>query len=91
VRLVEVAGGLGGAVQRRAVQRGEAAVGSTGHVGGDDVVVQLGIERAAHAVAVGRRDQPLPRLHELATVAAAHLHRAILEVAERRAQRLLVG
>ena len=72
VRLVQVAGGLRGSIQGRAVQGGVAAVAAPREVRRDDVGVQLWIEGATHPMPVGRRHQPLPRLGALAGVATAN-------------------
>ena len=91
VRLVQRPRCLCRRVEQRAVQRGEATVGSAGEVPGDDVGVQLRVERAAHAMPVGGRDQTVGRLDALAAVAAADHHRGVLEIPERRSDGLFVA
>jgi hypothetical protein len=73
------------------VQRREAPVGTLGQVRRDDVRVQLGVERPAHAVAVGRRDQPTGALDVLPRLPAPHTHRRVLQVPKRRLHRLFVA
>ena len=76
VGLVEVAGGLRGPIQRRAMQRREAPVRTAREVRRDHVGMQLRIQCAAHPMPVGRGDQPLPGGDPLAAVAATDQHRA---------------
>ena len=57
VRLIQRPRRLRCRVEQRAVQRGEATVGSPRQVPGDDMGVQLRVERTAHAMPVGSRDQ----------------------------------
>ncbi len=90
VRLVQRPRRLCGRVEQCAVQRGEATVGSARQVAGDDVGVQLRVERAAHAMPVGGRDQTRGRLDALASVAAADHHRGVLEIPERGSDGLFV-
>src|SRR5438552_17798470 len=85
--LVEVARGFGGAIERRPVEGREAALGPACKVGRDYVRMQLRIERAAHAVAVGRGDQAVAPLDALAAGTPADLHGGVLEVLKRCAQR----
>ena len=86
VGLVEVARGLRRPIERRAMQRREAAVRAAREVRCDDVGVQLRIERAAHPMQIGRRDQPLARFDGRAGVAAADHH----QITERTPNRLLM-
>ncbi len=91
VRLVQRPCCLCGRVEQRAVQRGDATVGATREVPGDDVGVQLRVKCATHAMPVGGRDQTLSRLDALAAVAAADHHRDVLEIPERRSDGLFVA
>ncbi len=91
MRLVEIARGPGGPVQRRVMQRRVAAVLAARQVRRDDMRVQLRIERTTHPMAVGRRDQTAGVLEAHAARSAAHEHRRLLEVAERGTNRLLMG
>ena len=90
VRLIEKAGRLGVLVDRRAIERGPTAVVASRHVRGDHVRVQLGVLRAAHAVAIGGRHEPLPRLAPHTAAAAAHSTRLALQVAQGGTHRRLV-
>ena len=72
------------------MQRREPAIRTARQIRRDDVGVQLRVQRAAHPVQVGRRDQPLPRLDRRAVVAATHEHRALVQVGERGGHRVVV-
>ena len=91
VCLVEKAGGLRRAIQRRAVQGREATVASTRQVRGDDVGVQLRVKRSAHAVPVGGRYQALGALDVLSPLTAAHHHGLCLQILKGGPDRLLVA
>ena len=90
VRLIQVAGRLGVLIDRRGIKRRPPAVGAARHVRRHDVRVQLRILRAAHAMAIGGRHEPLPRLAPHTAAAATHPTRLALQIAHRRVDRRLV-
>ncbi|HWX46271.1 MAG TPA: hypothetical protein VNY52_13250 [Solirubrobacteraceae bacterium] len=53
--------------------------------------VQLRVERAAHPVPVGRRDQALPGLDVFAGVPATDHHRRVFQMSDRRPDRLFMA
>ena len=72
------------------MQRREPAVRAAREVRRDDVGVQLRIQRPAHPMHIGHRDQPLPRLDRRAVMAATHEHRALIQIRERGGHRVVV-
>jgi hypothetical protein len=85
MRFVEVAGGEPvGLEDRLAVERSPLAVVGAGHVGDDDVRVQVRLLRAARAVAEGGRHETSAVLTDKTALAAAYHACLPLEVAERR-------
>ena len=82
VRLIEKSGRLGVLVDRRAIERRPPAVGAPGRVRGHHVRVQLRVLRTAHAMAIGGRHEPLPRLTQHTATAATHSTRLALQIAQ---------
>ncbi len=91
MRLVQVAGGLRGLVDRRAEQCREPPVGPACQVGRDDVRVQLRVERAGHPVPVRSGDQTLAREADVPLRTAAHEHGGALDPSDRCIHSRLVG
>ena len=83
MRLIEKPGRLGVPVDRRAIKRRPPAVLASGHVRGHHVGVQLRVLRAAHAMAIGGRHEPLPHLAPHTAAAATHPTGLALHVANR--------
>jgi hypothetical protein len=52
-------------------------------VRGNDMGLQLGVERTAHPVPIRRSDQTLGRLDTLPAFAAAHHHSLLLQIRQR--------
>ena len=90
-RLVEEAGGAGVLVDERAVQRPEAAVDALGHVGHQQVGVEVGIAGPAGAVAERGHGQAVPADALGAGVAAPGHGRVLLEVGDGLGRGRLVG
>jgi len=91
MRLVEVARGSRGSIDRRVMQRREPAIRAAREVRRDDVRVQLWIQGATHPVPVSRGDQSTRMLEPRAALPAAHEHRLVLHEPERSADGFLVA
>ena len=87
VRLVQEARRLGVLVDRRGIKRRPATVDAARHVRRDHMGVQLRILGAAHAMAIRRRHEPLPRLAPHPAAAASNPTRLTLEIAQGSANR----
>jgi hypothetical protein len=91
MRLIQTPRRLRRSVELCAVQRREATIAPTRHVRRYDVGVQLRVKGAAHAVAIGRRHEPLSLLDKHPVVATAHHHCLLLQIPQRGSDRLLMA
>ena len=89
--LVGQAGGTSVGVEPPTVQRRPLEIGAARDVGDDDVGVQLRVAGAGGPVPERRGGEPVGLHHDRPAVPAAHARGVALEVAERLADRVVVG
>ena len=87
VGLVEESGCFGVLVDRGAIKRRPPPVSTAGHVRRHHMRVQLGILRAAHAMAIGGRHEPFPDLVAHTSATATYTTRLTLQIPQRRVNR----